>query len=69
MEATVPDDAMVLYNSACVFGVMKNAADALTTLKKAWEAGFRDVPWTRQDPELSILHDDPEFERLYPPNA
>jgi serine/threonine protein kinase len=28
--------------------------------------GFRDPVWTRRDPDLTILHDEPEFERLYP---
>ena len=61
-----PDDAMVLYNVACSFCAMNNAKDAMNALKKAWEAGYRDPAWTRQDPDLSILHGDPEFERLYP---
>jgi hypothetical protein len=29
--------------------------------------GFRDPIWTRQDPDLALLHSVPEFERLYPP--
>jgi non-specific serine/threonine protein kinase len=36
-------------------------------LKKAWESGYRNATWTRQDADLAILHDDPEFDRLYPP--
>jgi hypothetical protein len=24
--------------------------------------------WARRDPDLSLLHGDPEFERLYPEN-
>ena len=62
-----PDDAMILYNTACCFCAMNNAKDALATLRKAWEAGYRNSTWTRQDPDLAILHGDPEFERLYPP--
>jgi len=62
-----PDDTMILYNTACAFCAMNNAADALVAIKKAWEAGFRDPIWTRQDPDLALLHGDPEFERLYPP--
>lgn len=61
-----PDDAMILYNSACAYCAMNNLKDAMTALKKAWEAGYRNPTWTRQDPDLSILHGDPEFERLYP---
>jgi hypothetical protein len=58
---------MILYNTACVFCAMNKPGDALIAIKKAWEAGFRDPIWTRQDPDLALLHGDPEFERLYPP--
>ena len=62
-----PDDTMILYNIACVFCLMNNAKDALIALKKAAETGYRSPAWVRQDPDLAILHGDPEFERLYPP--
>jgi len=62
-----PDDSMILYNTACVFCAMNNAGDALIAIRKAWESGYRDPTWTRQDPDLALLHGDPEFERLYPP--
>jgi non-specific serine/threonine protein kinase len=61
-----PDDTMILYNSACVFCQMNKAPEAMVALKKAWEAGYRNPIWTRQDPDLAILHGLPEFEELYP---
>jgi serine/threonine protein kinase/Flp pilus assembly protein TadD len=61
-----PDDAMILYNTACAFCAMNNAKDAMTALKKAWEAGYTNATWTRQDPDLALLHGNPEFERIYP---
>jgi non-specific serine/threonine protein kinase len=64
-----PDDAMILYNSACAYCAMDNAKDAMIAIKKAWESGYKNATWTRQDPDLAILHGDPEFERLYPPTA
>ena len=64
-----PDDATVLYNVACVFCNLKKTDEALDVLGKAWEAGFKDPVWARRDPDLTILHGDPEFERLYPPDS
>ena len=61
-----PDDTMILYNVACVFCLLNNRKDALVALRKAWETGNRNTAWVRQDPDLAILHGDPEFERLYP---
>jgi non-specific serine/threonine protein kinase len=57
---------MILYNSACAFCAMNNAKDAMNALRKAWESGYRNAAWTRQDPDLAILHGDLEFEKLYP---
>jgi serine/threonine protein kinase/Tfp pilus assembly protein PilF len=60
------NDAMVLYNVACVFGQLSRKAEALDALRKAAEAGWKDSDWARRDPDLAILHGDPEFEKLYP---
>ena len=61
-----PNEATVLYNAACVFCGLKNKAEALEALRKCWNAGFKDSDWARRDPDLALLHGDPEFERLYP---
>ncbi len=61
-----PNEATVLYNVACVFCAIGKRAEALDALRKSWEAGFKDPSWVRRDPDLEILHGDPEFERLYP---
>ena len=45
---------------------LNKKTEALAALRKAWEAGFRDSVWARRDPDLSALHGDEEFERLYP---
>ena len=45
---------------------MKMKPEALESLQKAWESGFRDVAWARRDPDLVILHGEPDFERMYP---
>ncbi|MFZ3211799.1 MAG: protein kinase [Terriglobales bacterium] len=60
------NEASILYNAACLYCGLKKKQEAMDTLRKAWEAGFRDAVWARRDPDLAILHDDPEFDRLYP---
>ncbi|HYA94881.1 MAG TPA: protein kinase [Terriglobales bacterium] len=60
------NEASILYNAACVYCYLKKKPEAMDTLRKAWEAGFRDAVWARRDPDLALLHDDPEFDRLYP---
>jgi serine/threonine protein kinase/Tfp pilus assembly protein PilF len=60
------NEASILYNAACVYCGLKRKAEALHALRKAWEAGFQDAVWARRDPDIALLHGDPEFERLYP---
>jgi len=61
-----PTDSHVHYNAACTFCNMSMKAEAMDALSKAWRAGFRDSEWVRRDPDLALLHDEPEFDRLYP---
>jgi Flp pilus assembly protein TadD len=61
-----PDEATVMYNVACVFCQLGRKSEGLEALRKAWAAGFKDAVWARRDPDLALLHGDPEFERLYP---
>ena len=61
-----PNEAVVLYNAACNYCLLKRKPEAIDTLRKAWEAGFKDPGWARRDPDLALLHGDPEFERMYP---
>ncbi|MGA7886611.1 MAG: protein kinase [Acidobacteriaceae bacterium] len=63
------NEASILYNAACLYCALDRKAEAVDTLRKAWEAGFRDAVWARRDPDLAVLHDDPEFNRLYPEPA
>ncbi len=61
-----PTEATVLYNIACCYCMLKEKPEALDALAKAWEAGFKDADWARRDPDLALLHGEPDFDRLYP---
>jgi len=61
-----PTEATVLYNVACIYCMLNKKPEAVAALAKAWNAGFKDADWARRDPDLALLHGEPEFERLYP---
>jgi len=60
------NEASILYNAACVFAILKKKPEAIDALRKAYDAGFKDPNWARRDPDMNILHGDPDFERMYP---
>src|SRR5271169_677386 len=60
------NEPSILYNAACTYCGLQRKAEAMAALRKAGEAGFRDAVWARRDPDLAVLHGDPEFDRLYP---
>jgi len=59
-----PKDANILYNAACVYGVMQKKTEALEMLKKARDMGFSMFDWAARDPDLTCLREDPEFQSL-----
>ena len=61
-----PNDPTLHYNCACTYAKLSLHSDAIDSLRRAWEAGYRDTDWVRRDPDLDPLHGNPEFERLYP---
>jgi serine/threonine protein kinase/tetratricopeptide (TPR) repeat protein len=60
------NETTVLYNAACVYCQLGRKGEALDALRRASAAGFSDPDWVRRDPDLALLHGDPEFEKLYP---
>jgi serine/threonine protein kinase/Flp pilus assembly protein TadD len=70
LEMTValrPNDSNVLYNAACTYAVLGKKTDALDLLRRALASGYSNFDWPRQDPDLSSLHADAEFLKLFPP--
>jgi tetratricopeptide (TPR) repeat protein len=64
-----PHDSNILYNAACTYGVMGRKPEAIDLLRRAKAAGYQNLEWTRRDPDLSCLHGEPEFERLFDPSS
>jgi non-specific serine/threonine protein kinase len=59
-----PNDPNTLYNAACTYGLLEMRAESLAMLQRAAETGFSDMEWVSRDPDLTCLHEEPEFERL-----
>jgi len=59
-----PKDSNILYNAACTYGIMGRKLEALALLRRARDAGYSNLEWVSRDPDLTCLHDDPEFKRL-----
>ena len=64
-----PNEASVHYNAACVFCKLGLRAEAMDAMHKACRAGYRGGEWAQRDPDLAILHDDPEFKALFAPRT
>ena len=70
IEMTValrPNDSNVLYNAACTYAVLEKKDEALDMLRRALASGYSNVDWPRQDPDLNLVHNDPEFLKMFPP--
>jgi non-specific serine/threonine protein kinase len=59
-----PNDANVLYNAACTYGILGMKVDALDTFRRSVSAGYSNLDWCLKDPDLRILYDEPEFQNL-----
>jgi serine/threonine protein kinase/tetratricopeptide (TPR) repeat protein len=59
-----PTDANILYNAACTYGLLGMKAEALASFRSAVAAGYSNTDWSTHDPDLKILHDDPEFKEM-----
>jgi non-specific serine/threonine protein kinase len=59
-----PNDANVLYNAACTYGLLGMKIDALQTFRRAIDAGYSNLDWCLKDPDLKILYDEAEFKSL-----
>lgn len=57
------EDSAVLYNVACLYAVLNRTEEALKCLRRVVRSGWR-KEWIKNDPDLSSLRDNREFQRL-----
>jgi hypothetical protein len=43
---------------------MKRKPETLDMLKRAVAAGYGNLDWMRNDPDIDCVHDEPEFKKL-----
>jgi adenylate cyclase len=59
-----PDDAMLLYNIACIKAMAGAHAEALDCLERALRAGMRNREWLEHDSNLDSIRQHPRFAEL-----
>ena len=59
------NDPNVLYNAACVYGIMSLKRETLEMLRKAKAAGYANMEWAKRDPDLACVHGESEFQQLF----
>ena len=59
-----PTDPTAHYNLACRYALLKQRDQAITTLRKAVELGYRDFEFMQEDHDLDSIRKDPRFRKL-----
>jgi serine/threonine protein kinase/TolB-like protein/Tfp pilus assembly protein PilF len=58
------DDALVLYNLACLYSLAGEVTSALEALEKSYAAGLADPEWMEQDSDLDNIRHHPRYKEL-----
>ncbi len=59
-----PEDSTVHYNLACSYALTGKAAKAMEALQYAVKLGWKDFSHMAKDKDLTLLHQDPQFQFL-----
>jgi tetratricopeptide (TPR) repeat protein len=59
-----PTDPLAHYNLACSYALLKRPDQAIKTLRRAVELGYRDFRYMREDHDLDSIRHDPRFRQL-----
>jgi serine/threonine protein kinase/Flp pilus assembly protein TadD len=62
--AVDPDEPMTLYNVACVYSLLGETEEAIDTLSRAVERGYRHKEWIQNDADFKPLRSHPRFQAL-----
>lgn len=63
-KSSLGDDALNLYNVACVYANIGETEEALNCLEKSVRKGMAEVDWMLNDSDLDSLRDHPRFKTL-----
>ena len=63
-KTDLADDALNLYNVACVYSIIGEVEEALDCLEKSVRKGMAEVDWMMHDSDLDNLRDHPRFKAL-----
>jgi tetratricopeptide (TPR) repeat protein len=59
-----PNDPLAHYNLACSYALLRRTDQAIKTLRRAIELGYRDFRYMREDRDLDSIRRDPRFIQL-----
>jgi tetratricopeptide (TPR) repeat protein len=59
-----PTDPLAHYNLACSYALLKRTEQAIKTLRRAVELGYRDFRYMREDRDLDSIRQDARFRQL-----
>ena len=60
----IDDDAMMLYNAACTYALLKDEDVALDYLQQAIDKGWHHREWLQNDPDFAFLRERPRFQQI-----
>jgi hypothetical protein len=64
LVAVRPSDPTAHYNLACRYALLKQPEQAIGSLRRAVELGYRDFRFMEEDHDLDSLRKDPRFRQL-----
>ena len=59
-----PWDGVVFYNLACSYALTGSTTEALQTLRRAFDLGYRDIENILHDEDIASLRNHPEFRKM-----